>query len=159
MIRRRLAAVLFASATLASHAAADPCEPHKAKYGAHPLSLAGSITLKAKEGAATDADMQCLEKLWNPKDGTIAATATRALLMVTSRHPSVAMQAATRRPEIYREWMADLARYGLHDVNGEGQLLRRGIAQLLTARPTGNEAAGHKLLLDGLAAVQPFKLD
>ena len=159
MVALRTSIALIALTTLHFHAAADPCEPHKTRHGAHPLTVTGAITLQARDATPTDADMQCLEKLWNPRDGTIAATATRALLMVTSRHPSVAIHAATRRPEIYREWMSDLARFALHDVNGEGQLLRRSIAQLLAARPAKDNDAGRKLLLEGLGAVQPFKLE
>lgn len=150
---------LLSLATAAVAAAADPCEPHRSRHGGHPLSLGGSITLLARDGSPTDIDMQCLEKIWNPRDGAIAATATRALLMVTSRHPHVAIHAAAQRPAIYKEWMTDLGRYGLHDVNGEGSLLRRSITQLLTARPPASDAAGRQILLEGLGAVQPFRLD
>ena len=150
---------LLAFVATASLAATDPCEAHRAKFGDHPLSLAGSITLQARDGTPTDADMSCLERIWTPRDGAIAAVATRGLLMVTSVHPGVAIQAAARRPENYREWMVDLGRFGLHDVNGEGALLRRSIAQLLAASTADASAeAGRKLLLDGLAAVQPFTL-
>lgn len=153
-----LLAFLALGAT-ASVAATDPCEVHRAKFGAHPLSLAGSITLQARDGTPTDADMSCLERIWTPRDGAIAAVATRGLLMVAAVHPAVAIQAAARRPESYREWMSDLGRFGLHDVNGEGALLRRSIAQLLAA-PTADASAeaGKKLLLEGLTAVQPFTL-
>jgi hypothetical protein len=149
---------IVALACTAAQAAGDPCERHKAQYGSHPLSVGGALTLHARDAIPDDTDMQCLERLWTPKDGAIAATATRALLMVVSKHPAVAIQAAAQRPDIYREWLADLGRYGLHDVNGEGRLLRSSITQLLTAR-LANEAQerARKLLLDGLGAVQPFK--
>ena len=140
-------------------ALADPCEPHKAKYGSsHPLTVAGALALHAREGTPTDTDMRCLEQLWTPKDGTMAASATRALLLVVSGHPAVAIEAAAQRPAIYREWLADAARYGLHDVNGEAKLLRASITQLLTAKPrdTKQEQA-RKLLLEGLGAIQPFR--
>lgn len=149
---------LAALACTFAQAEADPCERHKAQYGSHPLSVGGALTLHARDAAPDDTDMRCLERLWTPKDGAIAATATRALLMVISKHPAVAIQAAAKRPDIYREWLADLGRYGLHDVNGEGRLLRSSITRLLTAQPA-NEAQeqARKLLLDGLGAVQPFK--
>lgn len=155
----RLFAALVALAAGPVLAAGDPCEAHQARYGAHPLSVGGAITLLARDGSPNDMDMQCLEKVWNPRDGAVAATATRALLMVASRHPGVAMRAATLRPGIYKDWMADLARYGLHDVNGEAKLLRRSIARLLAARPAADQAAGRQLLLEGLGAVQPFRLE
>lgn len=138
--------------------AADPCEPHKAKHGAHPLSVAGALALHAKEGTPGDMDMRCLEQVWTPKDGTLAAAATRALLLVVSAHPAVALEAAAQRPQVYREWLADTARYGLHDVNGEARLLRAGITQLLTAKPRdARHEEARKLLLEGLGAVQPFR--
>ena len=142
-------------------AAADPCEPHKARYrSAHPLTITGALALHAREATPSMADMRCLESTWNPRDGSVAASATRTLLIVIAQHRGIAIAAAGERQELYREWLADVARYGIHDVNGEGRLLRRSITQLLTAAPKGPaEEAGRKVLLDGLSAVQVFRLD
>jgi hypothetical protein len=158
-ILARLAAALAAMLACApGWADADPCERHSARYGSHPLSVGGALALHARDATPDDTDMQCLERLWTPKDGAIAATATRALLMVASKHPTVAIQAAAKRPQIYRVWLADLGRYGLHDVNGEGRLLRSSITQLLATKPaTEAQEQARKLLLDGLGAVQPFQ--
>jgi hypothetical protein len=138
--------------------AADPCEPHRKRYGDHPLTVAGALALHAKQSTPSDADMQCLETIWTPRDGTLAAAATRGLLLVVSSHPIVAIEAVARRPSLYREWLEDAARYGIHDVNGEGRLLRSSITALIAAKPAndGQEQA-RKLLLDGLGAVRPFK--
>ena len=151
-------AIVVMLACAPAQALGDPCERHKTQFGSHPLSVGGALVLHARDGSPTDSDMQCLEQLWTPRDGAIAATATRALLMVTSKHPSLAIQAAAQRPGIYREWLADLGRYGLHDVNGEARLLRLSITQLLTVKPAdAAQEQARKLLLDGLGAVQPFR--
>ena len=158
VVRGLILAALAMPAHGTAGADSDPCDRHQARYGSHPLSVGGALTLHARDNSPDDIDMQCLERLWTPKDGAVAATATRALLMVTSKHPSVAIQAAGKRPDIYREWLADLGRYGLHDVNGEGRLLRSSITQLLTAKPAdSSQEQARKLLLDGLGLVQPFK--
>ena len=155
---RRLLLLLLAASAGCSFAADDPCASHRARYGPHPLTVAGALALHAKESTPTDSDMQCLEKIWTPRDGTLAAAATRALLLVVSSHPDVAIAAAARRPSTYREWLADAARYGIHDVNGEGKLLRSSITALIAARPSdGRHEEARKLLLDGLGAVQPFR--
>ena len=155
---RGLFLLLLAASAGWSFAADHPCAPHRARYGDHPLTVAGALALHARESTPTDADMQCLEGIWTPRDGTLAAAATRALLLVVSSHPAVAIEAAARRPSTYREWLADAARYGIHDVNGEGKLLRAGITALIAAKPPDAKGeAARKLLLDGLGAVQPFR--
>ena len=153
------AGLLFAAAlATAALAAPAPSERPPARYGTHPHRIGGARALHARESTPTDIDMQCLEQVWTPRDGALAATATRALLIVTSRHPAVAIEAAAKRPGIYREWLADLGRYGLHDVNGEARLLRTSITMLITAKPADDaHEKARKLLLDGLGAVQPFQ--
>lgn len=159
----RQGAAIFAALFLSTHAAAldASCERHRQRYGSsHPLTITGALALHAREATPGEADMRCLESTWNPRDGSVAASATRALLIVIAEHPAVAVAAAAQRPDLYRDWMADVARYGIHDVNGEGRLLRRSIAQLIATTPKdARHDAGRKVLLDGLSAVQVFRLD
>jgi hypothetical protein len=136
------------------------CAAVAGRYGAHPLTLAGAIALEAKAGSPTDQDLLCLEQVWTPGDGAIAATATRALLLLAARHPGLVIKAATARPKAYREWLADWDRYGIHDVSGEGPLLREGTRALERSRVSSSaEEATRRWLVAGFRAAKSFKLD